>query len=192
MHGNPNTVLRIPMEHKKDKGLILVYTGNGKGKTTAALGTTIRAIGYGWKTYILQFVKGSWHYGEIDGIKALEPDVVMEQMGRGFYKILDDNLPEEEHKKAARAALKHARDVMNSGDYQLVILDELNNAVDLDLLQIEDVIALLKDKPGKLNVIVTGRNAKPELIEIADLVTEMKEIKHPFQQGIKARKGIDY
>ncbi len=180
------------MGHKKDTGLILVYTGNGKGKTTAALGTTIRAIGYGWKTYILQFVKGSWHYGEMDGIKALEPDVIMEQMGRGFYKILDDNLPEEEHKKAARAALKHARDVMNSGDYQLVILDELNNAVDLDLLQIEDVIALLKEKPGKLNVIITGRNAKPELIEIADLVTEMKEIKHPFQQGIKARKGIDY
>ena len=90
----------------------------------------------------------------MDGIKALEPDVIMEQMGRGFYKILDDNLPEEEHKKAARAALKHARDVMNSGDYQLVILDELNNAVDLDLLQIEDVIALLKEKPGKLNVII--------------------------------------
>jgi cob(I)alamin adenosyltransferase len=180
------------MTKARNTGLIIVYTGNGKGKTTAALGTTIRAHGYGWKIFILQFVKGSWYYGELDGIKALAPNVVMEQMGKGFYKILDDNLPEEEHKKAAKLALERAREIIHSGDYRLVILDEINYAVDLDLLQIGDVITLLQEKPEKIHIILTGGNAKPELIEIADLVTEMKEIKHPYRKGIKARKGIDF
>ncbi|MFC1556075.1 cob(I)yrinic acid a,c-diamide adenosyltransferase [candidate division KSB1 bacterium] len=179
-------------ELKPPPGLIMVYTGNGKGKTTAALGTTIRAAGYKWKVFILQFIKGSWHYGEMDGIKLLSDFVDMEQMGKGFYKIIDDDLPEEEHKKAAAAALEKARDVMQSGDYRLVILDEINNAVELRLIELNDVLELLKNKPPKLNVILTGRNAAPEVIEVAHLVTEMKEIKHPFQQGYMAKKGIDF
>lgn len=183
------------MAKKPDTGLIIVYTGDGKGKTTAALGTTIRASGYGWNIYILQFVKGSWYYGEMDGIKMLGPPnggVIMEQMGKGFYKIMDDNLPEEEHKKAARHGLERAREKMHSDEFKLVILDEINYAIDLGLLPLEDVIQLLKEKPGYLNVILTGRNARKEIIDLADLVTEMKEIKHPFQKGLKARKGIDF
>ncbi len=177
---------------KSPKGLIIVYTGDGKGKTTAALGTVIRAAGYKWKVFILQFMKGTWHYGEMDGIKLLEKFVTMEQMGKGFYKILDDNLPEEEHKKAASLALKKAEEVMASGEYKLLILDEINNAVDLGLICLEDVVGLLRNKPPDISVILTGRGAKPEIIEMAHLVTEMKEIKHPFKQGFKAKKGIDY
>lgn len=183
------------MKTKRKSGLIIVYTGHGKGKTSAALGAAVRASGYGWKIYILQFMKGSWHYGEIDGIKKLASPhggVVMEQMGKGFYKIIDDNLPEEEHKKAARQALDRARRMMHSGEYRLVILDEINYAIDIGLLPLEDVIKLLQEKPSNLHVILTGRNAKPEIIEIADLVTEMREIKHPFQQGYKGKKGIDF
>jgi len=183
------------MTTKRKSGLIIVYTGDGKGKTSAALGAAVRASGYGWKIYILQFMKGSWHCGEIDGIKKLAPPhggVVMEQIGKGFYKIIDDNLPEEEHKKTARHALNRARQMMHSGEYQLVILDEINFAIDLGLLPLEDVIKLLQEKPSRLHVILTGRNAKPEIIEMADLVTEMKEIKHPFQQGYKGKKGIDF
>ena len=183
------------MVKKRNTGLIIVYTGDGKGKTSAALGATIRASGYGWKIYMLQFIKGSWRYGEMDGIKALAPPnggVIMEQMGKGFYKIIDDTLPEAEHKKAAQNALKRARQKMLSGEFKLVILDEIHYAVNLGLLPLEDVLNLLKEKPGKLHVILTGRNAPPEIIEMADMVTEMKEIKHPFQKGLKARKGIDF
>lgn len=179
----------------KDKdapGLIIVYTGDGKGKTTAAIGAAVRAAGYKRKVFILQFIKGTWFYGEMDGIKMLEPYVEMEQMGKGFYKILDDNLPEEEHIKAAENAMMAAEEVANSGQYDLLILDEINNAVDLGLVELSSVINLLKEKPAELDVILTGRNAKPEIIEMAHLVTEMKEIKHPFKQGIKAKKGIDY
>jgi len=179
-------------EQKEPGGLIIVYTGSGKGKTTAALGMCIRAAGYKYNTFIIQFIKGSWHYGEIDGIKLLEKYVTMEQMGKGFYKILDDKIPEEEHKKAARQAIERAREVMHSGKYKLVILDEISNAIDLGLIELEIVIQLLKEKPASVDVILTGRNAKPEIIELADLVTEMKEIKHPFQKGFMAKKGIDY
>lgn len=177
---------------KKPSGLVLVYTGNGKGKTTASLGVAVRAAGYGRKVFILQFIKGSWHYGEIDGIKLFGEFVTMEQMGKGFYKIIDDNLPEEEHKKAAAHGIKRAKEVMHSGDYHLVILDEINNAVDLGLVDLEDVLDLIRGKPEELDIILTGRSAKPEVIEAADLVTEMREIKHPFQQGFMAKKGIDY
>ncbi|MFC1477679.1 cob(I)yrinic acid a,c-diamide adenosyltransferase [candidate division KSB1 bacterium] len=177
---------------KEPDGLTVVYTGNGKGKTTAALGLCIRAAGYRWKVFILQFMKGTWRYGEMDGINLLGDYVTMEQMGKGFYKILDDNLPEEEHKKAAAEAVERAREVIHSGGYQLVILDEINNAVDLELIGLPDVIDIVKNKPEKLNLVLTGRNAKPEIIELADLVTEMKEVKHPFQQGFSAKKGVDY
>ncbi len=172
--------------------MIIINTGDGKGKTTAALGTVLRAYGYGWNVYILQFIKGSWHYGEMDGIKTLEPEVEMEQLGKGFYKIIDDNLPEEVHKEAAEFALKRAEEKMHSGKYKLVVLDEIIYALDLKLIKLEDVLKILNNKPKDLHIILTGRNANPELIEIADMVTEMKEVKHPFQNGIKARKGIDF
>lgn len=176
----------------ENKGLIIVYTGNGKGKTTAALGMCIRAAGYKKKIRILQFVKGSWKYGELKGIKLLADFVEMEQVGEGFVGIIDDNKDRAVHVAAAKAGLDTAREIMHSGKYDIVILDELNVAVDLGLIGLDDVLTLLKEKPPLLHVVVTGRNAKPELIELADLVTEMREIKHPFQQGILAQKAIDW
>ena len=175
-----------------DKGLVIVYTGKGKGKTTSALGIALRAVGYGKKITMIQFIKGSWHYGEMDSSKRLEPEFEMIAVGKGFVGILDDKSTKEEHETVANEALKISKEKINSGNYEIVILDEINYAVNLNLIKIEDVISLIKSKPEKVDMILTGNHARPELIEIADLVTEMKEIKHPFQKGIKAKKGIDF
>jgi cob(I)alamin adenosyltransferase len=181
------------MEQKfEDKGLVIVYTGNGKGKTTAALGLCIRAIGYNEKVCIVQFIKGSWKYGELDGIKRLAPNVELYQKGLGFVGIIDDKLDKSEHIKAAREAVAFAREKLVSGNYDIVILDEINVAVSLDLIKIEDVLGLIDDKPELLDLVLTGRNARQELIDKADLVTEMREIKHPYQKGIMAQQGIDF
>jgi cob(I)alamin adenosyltransferase len=179
-------------EEQEKIGLIIVYTGNGKGKTTASLGMCIRAIGYDFNVAVIQFVKGSWHYGELDGIKKLLPNVELFQGGKGFVGIVDDNLPIEEHRKAAEETLKLTEKIMLSGKYNMLILDELNVAVSLGLLNIKDVMGLLDKKPKKMDIVITGRNAHKDLIKQADLVTEMKEIKHPFQKGISAQKGVDY
>ncbi len=177
---------------EENKGLVIVYTGNGKGKTTAALGMCIRAAGYGKKIKILQFVKGSWKYGELKGIKLLSEFVEMEQVGEGFVGIIDDNKDRQVHEAAARKGLEDAAAVIHSGRYDIVILDELNVAVDLKLIALESVLDLVRNKPAQLHLVITGRHAAPELIELADLVTEMREIKHPFQQGILAQKAIDW
>jgi cob(I)alamin adenosyltransferase len=179
-----------PKEEKK--GLLIVYTGNGKGKTTASLGMTIRALGYGWKICIVQFIKGSWKYGEMEGLKRLMPDVELHIMGQGFVGIIDDDKPIEEHHEAAKAAYDLSLEKMKSGEYQLVILDELNIAVNLGLISEDQLIELVNQKPEELHLVITGRNAVERLIERADLVTEMTEIKHPFQKGIMAQKGVDY
>ena len=179
-------------EKNQDKGLTIVYTGNGKGKTTAALGICVRAAGYRKRIKILQFVKGSWKYGELEGIKLLKDFVEMEQVGEGFVGIVDDNKEFEVHQNAAREGLEHARQVIFSGEYDIVILDELNIAVDLGLVDANAVLELVKSKPEALHLVITGRNARPELIEIADLVTEMKEIKHPYQKGVLAQRAIDW
>jgi cob(I)alamin adenosyltransferase len=174
------------------RGLLTVYTGGGKGKTTAALGLCVRAVGYGLKVSIVQFVKGSWHYGEIDGIKRLAPEVSFVALGKGFVGIIDDKLPIEEHVKAARATLDEADRVIQSGEAAIVILDELNVALSLNLLTTKDVLDVVSRRPPKMHVVCTGRGAPPELIEQADLVTEMVEIKHPFTQGMMAQKGFDF
>ncbi len=179
-------------EEEKKVGLIVVNTGDGKGKTTAALGICVRAVGYDMKVAVVQFVKGSWHYGELDGIKKLAPNVEMITGGKGFVGIIDDNLPRSEHEKAAEQTLKMAEEIMLSGKYDILILDELNVAVSIGLLEIEDVLNMLEKKPELMDIVITGRGADPSLIEKADLVTEMKEIKHPYQKGILAQKGIDY
>ena len=179
-------------EEDKKKGLIIVNTGNGKGKTTAALGICIRAVGYDMKVAIVQFIKGSWHYGELDGIKRLAPNVELFAGGKGFVGIIDDNLPREEHEKAAKATLEYADELMLSSKFDILILDELNVAVSIGLLDIKEVLALLDKKPEKMDIVITGRGAHDDLITRADLVTEMKEIKHPYQKGILAQKGIDY
>lgn len=178
-------------EESKARGLVLVFTGNGKGKTTAALGTALRAVGYGHRVAIIQFIKGTWHYGELDAIARI-PEIELQRSGAGFYKIMGDQLPEETHRNAAREGIALAREKIRSGRYQVVILDEINNAVHTGLLEVEDVLGLIDDKPEGIDLILTGRDAAPDVVERADLVTEMREIKHPFQKGILAKKGIDY
>jgi|TARA_Y100001947_G_scaffold141895_1_gene133789 cob(I)alamin adenosyltransferase len=174
------------------KGLVIVYTGGGKGKTSAALGLVLRAVGYNHKVCMVQFVKGSWHYGELDSAKRLAPEFEMITAGKGFVGILDDKSPREEHVKAANDTLMISREKILSGKYNVVILDEINYAVQLELLKLDDVIDLIKSKPAELDLVLTGNHATKEVIELADLVTEMKEIKHPFKSGLKAKKGIDF
>lgn len=179
-------------EKKIKNGLLIVYTGNGKGKTTAALGMCVRAVGYNWKVCVIQFVKGSWKYGELKGVKKLEPNLELHTVGEGFVGIIDDDKDFEEHREAAKKGLRFSIEKMNSGEFNLVILDELNVAIDLGLVNEEELQNILNKKPEDLHLVITGRNAPDYLIERADLVTEMKEIKHPFQQGILAQKGIDW
>lgn len=180
-------------ENKQEsKGLVIVYTGNGKGKTTAALGMCIRAAGHKKRVKIIQFIKGTWKYGEMDGIKLLEPYVQMEQRGKGFVGIIDDKEDISTHIKAAAEALKYSREAMLSGEYDHLILDEINVALQLKLITTEQLLKLIADKPQDLHLILTGRDAAEEVIEAADLVTEMREIKHPFQKGILAQLGVDY
>ncbi len=176
----------------KERGLLIVYTGDGKGKTTAALGMIIRAVGYGWKISIMQFIKGSWKYGEMDGLKRLEPEVELNIMGEGFVGIIDDDKSYEEHREAALKAYHLALDKIKSNEFNLVILDELNVAVSLGLITPDELKELVKQRPEKLHLVLTGRSANSWLIENADLVTEMKEIKHPYQKGIMAQKGVDF
>ena len=174
------------------RGLLAVYTGDGKGKTTAALGLCIRAAGYNHKVAIIQFVKGSWHYGEMDGIKRLAPEVTIEALGKGFVGIIDDKLPREEHEQAAKATLDEAARIIGQNEHQIVILDEINVALSLDLLKLDDVLSVLATRPEKMHVVCTGRGAPDGLLDIADLVTEMKEVKHPFQKGMMAQRGFDF
>ncbi|MBL7052579.1 MAG: cob(I)yrinic acid a,c-diamide adenosyltransferase [Candidatus Marinimicrobia bacterium] len=172
--------------------MLIVYTGNGKGKTTAALGLIFRALGYGWKICMIQFIKGDWHCGELDTAKQFSENLEIYPIGEGFYKIRGDKKTENEHKASAQSSLKFAEEKLTSGEYDLIIFDEINNAIEMNLISVEQVLKLVEKTPEKTDVVCTGRNAPTELIEMADLVTEMKEIKHPFQQGISAKKGLDF
>ena len=171
-------------------GLTIVHTGNGKGKTTAALGLAIRAWGEGLKVLILQFIKGGWMYGELKALEKFAPDITVKQCGEGFTRR--GNTDMQKHIDAAKKTIAEAKEEMQSGKWDMIILDELNYAVDFGLVPIESALDLIDSKPEKMHLIMTGRNAKPEIIEKADLVTEMKEIKHPFHKGIKAQKGIEF
>ena len=173
-------------------GLTIVYTGKGKGKTTAALGIALRATGYKKKICMIQFIKGSWHYGEMESSKRLEPEFEMVAIGKGFVGIIDDKSPKEDHQKIAKEAIRISNEKIQSDKYDIVILDEINYAVNLNLISLDDVLDLIKSKPENVDLVLTGNYAKEEVIEAADLVTEMKEIKHPFQKGIKAKEGIDF
>ena len=173
-------------------GLTIVYTGKGKGKTTAALGIALRATGYKKKICMIQFIKGSWHYGEMESSKRLEPEFEMVAIGKGFVGIIDDKSPKEDHQEIAKEAIRISNEKIQSAKYDIVILDEINYAVNLNLISLDDVLDLIKSKPENVDLVLTGNYAKEEVIEAADLVTEMKEIKHPFQKGIKAKEGIDF
>ncbi len=175
----------------EQQGLILVNTGNGKGKTTAALGMGMRAWGQGMKVLVLQFIKGNWKYGELQAAERMGADFVIRQMGEGFVK----GCAQEEmkaHQSAAEEALEAANIEMASGQWDMVILDEINYAIKFGLVSLETVLAILENKPSSLHIVLTGREAHAKIIERADLVTEMKEIKHPYKKGIKAQKGIEF
>jgi cob(I)alamin adenosyltransferase len=180
-----------PKPKQQKHGLVLINTGDGKGKTTAALGTALRHAGYGRQVLILQFIKGTWKYGELESLKLL-PQITLERVGRGFYKILDDRYPEEVHKQAAAEGLLRARQAVSSGEWSLVVLDEILYAIGEGLLAESDVLEMLRGRREDVSVILTGRGASQALIDMADTVTEMREIKHPFQQGYLALRGIDY
>lgn len=179
------------MDEQKKKGLILVNTGSGKGKTTAALGMAFRAWGQGLKVLVLQFIKGGWKYGELKAAEKLGPNFEIRQMGEGFIKGADDKSLDE-HRHAAQEALKAAGTEISSGKYDMIILDEVLYAIHYGLVDLDDVLAVLDKKPENLHLVLTGRNAPPEIIERADLVSEMKEIKHPYTRGIQAQKGIEF
>lgn len=173
------------------QGLILVNTGNGKGKTTAALGVGMRAWGQGFKVLVMQFIKGNWKYGELQAAERMGPDFVIRQMGEGFVKGCNED-EKIQHQQAAKEALAVAGAEMVSGTWDMIILDEINYAIKFGLVSLDEVLVLLKGKPSALHLVLTGRDVHPEIIEIADLVTEMKEIKHPYKKGIKAQQGIEF
>ena len=173
------------------KGQILINTGPGKGKTTAALGTGLRAVGCGMRVLMLQFLKGSWHYGELDGVLPFGDNFVLKQLGRGFVKVGGAETDPEDL-KMVEAAWEESRQAILSGEYDLVILDEINYAISYGMLDPEKVAATLLERPEMVHVILTGRNAHPKLVEIADTVTEMREVKHAYQKGILAQRGIEY
>jgi cob(I)alamin adenosyltransferase len=174
------------------RGLILINTGPGKGKTTAALGTALRAVGCGMKVLMLQFIKGSWHYGELDAAKMLGDDrMEIRPMGRGFVKVGGaDTDPEDV--RLCEEAWEFGREQMGSGRYDLIVFDEINYVISYGMLDVERVVAGFASRPEGLHVICTGRSAHPKLVEAADLVTEMREVKHPYTKGILAQRGIDY
>ncbi|CCQ59054.1 cob(I)yrinic acid a,c-diamide adenosyltransferase [Crocosphaera watsonii WH 8501] len=177
-------------EASKEKGLIVVNTGNGKGKTTAALGMVMRSLGHGYKVAIIQFIKGAWEPAEKAVLSKWENQLEFLAMGEGFTWDTQDR---ERDILKAQQAWEKAVSFINNLDYQLVLLDEVNIALKLGYLEVETVVEALKQKPEQTHVILTGRGAPTELIEVADLVTEMKLIKHPFkEQGIKAQPGIEF
>jgi cob(I)alamin adenosyltransferase len=172
-----------------EKGLLIVHTGKGKGKSTAALGMVMRAIGHGFKVGIVQFVKGKWETGERVVLERFADQVTINTMGEGFTW---ETQSRERDIAAARAAWGQAVSLIQDPEIKMVLLDELNIVLRYDYLPLEEVLAVLRDKPEDKHVIVTGRNAKDELLEIADLVTEMTMVKHPFREGVKAQAGVEF
>jgi len=173
------------------QGLLLINTGPGKGKTTAALGTAMRAAGNGMRVLILQFIKGSWHYGELDAAETLGPNFVLKQMGRGFVKVGGAETDPEDI-RLVKVAWDEARAAIYSGEWDMVVLDEINYAIGYGMLDPAIVVEALRNRPPMVHVILTGRNAHPMLVEIADTVTEMRDVKHAYQKGIEAQRGVEY
>ncbi len=174
---------------KLEKGLVQVYTGNGKGKTSAAFGLALRAIGRGLEVYIIQFIKGGFDYGELYIADKL-PGLKLKAFGRG--KFVSEKEPDKEDVDLAEEALRTAEEAVKSHEYDVIVLDEVNVALNLRLIKTERVLQLIREKPVQTELVLTGRKAPKEIIEAADLVTEMTEVKHPYHSGFRARKGIEY
>lgn len=181
------------MEAKKrtqlEKGLVHVYTGDGKGKTSAAFGMALRAVGDGLKVYVIQFIKGGFDYGELHVAPKLE-NLKLKAFGRGEF--IKKSPPPAEDVKLAEKALSLAKETVHSGSYDVVVLDEINVAINLGLVKLEEVIELVKSKPAHVELVLTGRNAASEIIELADYVTEMRGVKHPYRKGVQPRRGIEF
>ncbi len=172
-----------------ETGLVQVYTGDGKGKTSAAFGLALRAVGRGLKVYIIQFIKGGFDYGELYTVKQLD-GLELKAFGRG--KFITEKPPQKEDVELAREAFELAKRVVASSEYDVVIMDEINVALSLKLIEVDEVVELMKKKPKHVELVLTGRGAPAEIVGLADLVTEMKEVKHPFKKGVSPRKGIEY
>src|SRR5438445_7869504 len=185
------TINSLPSMSDIRRGLIIVNTGPGKGKTTAAMGTALRAVGQGMRVLMLQFLKGSWHYGELDAAKAFGDKFVMNQMGRGFVKVGAEK-PDPEDVRMVEEAWNESKKAIQSGEWDLVILDEINYAISYGMLDPVNVADALKKKPEMVHVILTGRNAHPTIVELADTVTEMRQVKHAYEKGVVAQRGIEY
>ena len=175
---------------KLKKGLIQIYTGDGKGKTTSALGLAFRAWGHGYKTKIIQFMKGQINYGELKASKLTGGMIEIVQCGRAEF--VDRENPDPVDIELAQKALKLAEEELKKNEVDILVLDEINCAIDFGLISLEQVLELVKKKPENMELILTGRWAKPELVEIADLVTEMRPIKHYWEKGVKGREGIEF
>jgi len=179
-------------EPKERRGLIVVITGYGKGKTTSALGMAVRACGHGMKVCIIQFMKGDLYAGEWDGIRRMNCDIELHATGKGFCGIQGNPYPWTEHRANAQDAVDLVHEKMASGRFDIMILDEINNALKLRLVDLEQVLDFLRDKPPLMHLVLTGRDAHPQVIELADTVSEVNEIKHAYRQGIEPQPGIDY
>ena len=177
---------------KERKGLVVVITGNGKGKTTSALGMAVRACGHNMKVSIIQFMKGDLYSGEWDGIKKMGSNVELTSTGKGFCGIQGNPYSHEEHRENAQNAIQLVSQKMESGQFDILILDEINNAVKLKLVDLPQVLDIIKRKPTLMHLVLTGRDASPEIIELADTVSEINEIKHAYRKGIEPQPGIDY
>jgi cob(I)alamin adenosyltransferase len=176
-------------EKQQKNGLIAVFTGNGKGKTTASLGLAFRALGHDHRVCIIQFIKGSWKYGEMESAKKFAPLLDFHVMGRGFTWKSDDL---EKDKQTALEAWAFAKKVIENNQYSMVILDELTYLPHYKMLDEQEILSVLKNKPVEQHIVITGRYASDELITLADLVTEMAEIKHPYNSGVQAQKGFEF
>ena len=175
--------------HRLSRGLVQVYTGNGKGKTTASLGLVFRALGHGLRIHVMQFMKGQTLYGELESAKQFADKLTIEQVGTP--KFVKQGQQTATDREMAQAAFRRARKLVASGDYDLVVLDELNCAIDFDLVELEAVKEMIRTKPEHTELVITGRNVHPDIVELADLVTEMREIKHYYNAGQQARVGIE-
>lgn len=174
---------------KLERGLVQVYTGNGKGKTSAAFGLALRAAGRGLKVYIIQFIKGGFDYGELYTVDKL-PNLTLKAFGRGEF--ITAKPPDKEDVRLAEQALQLAKQTVKSGKYDVIILDEVNVALTLKLIDLEEVLKLIQNKPNHVELVLTGRNAPVQVIDASDYVTEMREVKHPYSKGYQSRKGIEY
>ncbi len=174
---------------KLERGLVQVYTGNGKGKTSAAFGLALRAAGRGLKVYIIQFIKGGFDYGELYTVDKL-PNLTLKAFGRGEF--ITAKPPDKEDVRLAEQALQLAKQTVKSGKYDVIILDEVNVALTLKLIDLKEVLKLIQNKPNHVELVLTGRNAPVQVIDASDYVTEMREVKHPYSKGYQSRKGIEY